>query len=105
MWIFKMIDCGLKVVPLVQPEVFDSGRVAATRGASVEHRKGTERTDTKFHRHIVASVGIGVISDKRTREGRNVAVPPEAGGAPAVSAVQWLSPASRRNVSTAVTRR
>ncbi len=105
MWIFKTIDCGLKVVPLVQPEVLDSGHVAATRGASVEHRKGTERTDTKFHRHIVASVGIGVISDKRTREGRNVAVPPEAGGAPAVSAVQWLSPASRRNVSTAVTRR
>jgi len=35
----------------VQPEVLDSGHVAATRGASVEHRKGTERTDTKFHWH------------------------------------------------------
>ena len=69
MWIFKKIDCGLKVVPLVQPEVLDSGHVAATRGASVEHRKGTERTDTKFHRHIVASVGIGVISDKRHARG------------------------------------
>src|SRR6266852_4767067 len=51
MWIFKRIDCGLKVVPLVQPEVLDSGHVAATRGASVKHRKGFECTDTKFHRH------------------------------------------------------
>src|SRR5258708_8535953 len=105
MWIFKKIDYGLKVVPLVQPEVLDSGHVAACRGASFEHRKGTERTDAKFHRHIVASVGIGVISDKRTHEGPNVAVPPEAGGAPPGSPGHWLVPAARRNVSTAVTRR
>ena len=32
MWIFKKIDCGLKVVPLVQPEVLDSGRASNTRG-------------------------------------------------------------------------
>ncbi len=25
MWIFKKIDCGLKVVPLVQPEVWIQG--------------------------------------------------------------------------------
>jgi len=31
MWIFKKIDCGLKVVPLVQPEVFDSGRASNAR--------------------------------------------------------------------------
>ncbi len=30
--IFKKIDCGLKVVPLVQPEVFDSGRASNARG-------------------------------------------------------------------------
>ena len=32
MWIFKKIDCGLKVVPLVQPEVLDSGRATNARG-------------------------------------------------------------------------
>jgi len=37
MWIFKKIDCGLKVVPLVQPEVFDSGRASNARGV-FEHR-------------------------------------------------------------------
>ena len=31
MWIFKKIDCGLKVVPLVQPEVLDSGRASNAR--------------------------------------------------------------------------
>ena len=34
MRIFKKIDCGLKVVPLVQPEVFDSGRASNARGPS-----------------------------------------------------------------------
>src|SRR5258708_35829170 len=56
---------------------------------------------TRVGKLIVASVGIGVISDKRTREGGNGAVPPVAGGARAVSVIQWLSPASRRNVSIA----
>src|SRR5258707_7096972 len=32
MWIFKKIGSGLKVVPLVQPEVFDSGRASNARG-------------------------------------------------------------------------
>ncbi len=63
MWIFKKIDCGLKVVPLVQPEVLDSGHVAATRGTSFEHRNGHECTDIKFHRHCVGrwrgSVSLG----------------------------------------------
>ena len=52
MWILKKIDCGLKVVPLVQPEVWIPG-VPATRGASFEHRNGHECTDPKFHRHCV----------------------------------------------------
>jgi len=37
MWIFKKIDCGLKVVPPVQPEVLDSGRASNARGV-FEHR-------------------------------------------------------------------
>src|SRR5258708_38851211 len=59
---------------------------------------------TRVGKLIVASVGIGVISAKRTREGRNAAVPPEGGGALAGSPVQWRGPASRRNGSTAPTR-
>ena len=32
MWIFKKIDCGLKVVPLVQPEVWIPGVPSNVRG-------------------------------------------------------------------------
>jgi len=32
MWIFKKIDCGLKMVPLVQPEVLESGRASNAWG-------------------------------------------------------------------------
>jgi len=66
MWIFKKIDCGLKVVPLVQPEVWIPG-VPATRGASFEHRNGHECTDPKFHRHWVGrwrgSASLGFAAD------------------------------------------
>ncbi len=62
MWIFKKIDCGLKMVPLVQPEVWIPG-VPAARGTSFEHRNGHECTDPRFHRQWVGrwrgSVNLG----------------------------------------------
>lgn len=72
MWILKKIDCGLKVVPQVQPEVWIPG-VPATRGASFEHRNGHECTDPKFHRHWVgrwrgsASLGFAAAGNRIRR--------------------------------------
>src|SRR6266851_5132800 len=66
MWIFKKIDCGFKVVPLVQPEVWIPG-VPAMRGASFEHRNGHECTDPEFDRHCAGrwrgSVSLGFDAD------------------------------------------
>ncbi len=49
MWIFKKIDCGFKVVPLVQPEVLDSGRASNAR--DILRAPERPRVHPKFDRH------------------------------------------------------